>query len=202
MPTVCVGPEFNVVGGVLDITAVMAMNLVHDQVHTAVNNGTFSTQRDLPGVNHHDWSINWTNTYTVPVLVIPEVMCLGSFIIAPQPNLTFIRARALTAVGGAADAPDITGEFDSEFGGGFDITDQNKDANPESGRLHRGTGAWTIRKTPVELEPGQTIYLAFRMASYTPAPWLANANNNSPGHEATVRDTYSRLWVTALGSAT
>jgi hypothetical protein len=56
-----------------------------------------------------------------------------------------------------------------------------------------------MRKTPVEIAPGQAIFMSFRMASYTPAPWLANANNNSPGHEATVREAYSRFWVGALG---
>lgn len=199
MPSICVDENFQAPGGVLDITAVVPVTLVHNVAHTPVNNGAFTTERPLPGTVHHDWTASWTNTTLVPMLVIPEVMSLGAFIIAPQPNLVFVRSRCTIGIGGPAETPDITAEFDSEFGGGFDISDQDKQANPEVGRMHHGTAAWTIRKNPVELNPGQSIYMAFRMASYTPAPWLANANGNSPGHEATVRNTYSRIWASSRG---
>lgn len=202
MPTQCVDEHFQAPAGVLDFTAVVPVTLVHDVSHASSNNGAFTTQRSLPGTNHQDWTIGpITNTYAVPVLAVFEVMCLGAFIIAPQPNLTLVRTRVTVGVGGAADTPDITAEFDSEFGGGFDITDQDTQSNPETGRLHRGTAAWVIRKTPVELQPGQALYGACRIASYTPDPWLANANNNSPGHQADVKTSYSRVWFSALGYA-
>lgn len=199
--TVCVDPAvFDVNVGVLDITSIMPVTLVRDQPFTAGGNGGFPAERPLPGQIHHDVTMTpWVNPHTAPVLAIAEVMCLGSFIIAPQPNLVFIRARATVAVGTVADTPDISAEFDSEFGGGFDITDQNPDDDPEVGRLHRGTAAFVIRKTPVEVPPGQSVSVKFRMASYTPQPWLANANFNAANHEATVRNAYIRLWVGALG---
>lgn len=180
----------------------MAMTLVQDLAHNPASNGTFSIERPLPGVNHHNFTENWTNSFAVPVLVIPEVTIFKFAIEAPQPNLTFIRTRMTVAVGGPADTPDITGEFDSEFGGGFDITDQNKDANPETGRLVWHSPASTIRKTPVELNPGQSIHIAVRGASYTPAPWLANANNNVPTHYAEMGIAQTRIWATALGTET
>lgn len=202
MPNVCVGPEFQVVLGVLDITTVMAVQLVHNVSHAAAGNGNFSTQRSLPGTNHHDWTASWTNTEDVPVLAIVEATCFHMAVESPQPNLTFIRSRLTVEVGSPAETPDITGEFDSEFGGGFDITDQNPDNNPETGRVRLDAPAFTIRKTPVEVAPGQAVHLAFRAASYTPSPWLANANNTVPTHHATVSAVSSRIWVSALGAET
>lgn len=200
MPTICVEPgNFTIASGDLDMGPAIPMRLVLDVSQAPVNNGDFSTQRALPGVNHQDVTSSWTNTYAVPMLVVPELTVDWMIVTAPQPNVTLIRTRLTVTVGGAADTPDISGEFDSQFGEGFDLTDQDPQANPEVGRVTRATPAFVIRKTPEIVNPGQLLGLKYRTASFTPDPWLANANNVNPLHNAQVGTTRLRVWATSAG---
>ncbi|WP_157095369.1 DUF7172 family protein [Hoyosella altamirensis] len=202
MPSQCVDGHFRVSGGVLDIAAGIAPRIRAQQTSSPTNNGAFTSERSLPGVPHHDFSIQWTNDQPFPLLVVPELHSRGTYIEAPQPNLVLVRARATVAINQAAPVPDITGVFDSEFGGGFDVTDQDPESTPVAGKLNRGGAAWSYRKQPEILQPGDTIFMRFRMASYTPEPWVDNGNNGANDHNVTVLPVIARFWSSARGVTT
>lgn len=200
--TQCVSEQFRVVSGVLDLQAMSVRRMVYQSVLTPQSGGTFTTERPLPGVNHFNSTVAWTSNVQFPLLVTPELTSMGALIRSPQPNLVFLRTRATVSVGGTPAAPDLAAEFDSEFGGGFDISSQNKDETPLSGSLFRATAVWTMRKDPAVLNPGETIRMSVRMASYTPPPWTNNADANSNTHQASPSSLIARFWAAPTGTAT
>lgn len=183
MADVCISGDFTAAANILDIAPHATWAIVLDQATFAASNGSFTTERPLPGTNHHDYTIAWTNSTGRTMTVVVAATCDGLHIAAPQPNLVLMRARMTTGIPAAPD-PDTGEVYDSEFGGGFDLSDQDPESTPEAGILHRRTAAFVITSAEIDVPPGQQLQTRYRVTSHTPAPWSPGANNGASDHYA------------------
>lgn len=192
---VCVGPHFRAVAGVLDIQAYAGRRLLKTTTTAASNDGTFTAQSVLPGLNHLNVTDSWTNSTGTRQRVRVELLPGSRLIRTSQPNLTFFRHRATVDVGASPSAADpALGEaFDSEMGGGFDLHGE-EGATPAAGIYHLAQAVMPHVVEDVPVEAGETIQVRYRCAHYSPDPFATNANNNSAQYTATARNVTIQFW--------
>lgn len=194
---ICVGPQFRVVGNVLDIAQYVGRVCVMNTTVAASNEGTFTAQPALPGTVHIDTTQNWLNNTGFDVMARVEIIPGTVEVTSSQPNLVFVRHRATQAVG-TADVPDIVDVFDSEFGGGFDrITDEG--TTPSSGVMERHQARMPQMMDEILVPAGDTLQVRFRAAHFAPNPWSDTANNNTATYDVNVTNVTIQIWVAADG---
>lgn len=194
MVNVCVDGNFRVVNGVLDIQQWVGRQLMASIFTTATNEGAFTVQAPLPGVNHIDTTATWTNPW--PVQTQCEVILQRSWrmIRASQPNLVFLRERCTVAVDATPADPSVVDQFDSEFGGGYDRHTPGT-STPAKGTWYRWQSASSYSAGTFVVPSGKTITAKYRCAHYSPDPWVDNANNNSAQYQAVATRVTVQFWT-------
>lgn len=192
---ICVGPSFRATGNVLDISFYWGRRAHQTNFVPAVNDGAFTTQTSLPGLNHIDTTQTFVNATGIDLRMWVEIQPGSKYVKASQPNLVFLRHRATQAVGVApvADDPNLLTDFDSEFGGGLDLITAD-DAVPLSGVAEFSQPVMPYWLDEILVPAGQSLQVKYRCAHYSPDPWSDTANNNVATYDATARWVNITFW--------
>lgn len=194
MAQVCVSQNLDITAGVLGIEPWSIPRHVHDVTYNSTGDGAFSAQTTLPGKLMIDSGvISWTNTAPLDAFVLLRLQRAYRNWQTSNPNAVQIRDRYTYAIGGEDPrTPDPTSVYTGHSGSAMDVGAQFN-GTPYIGLYWEWEDGTLVEDWLGPIGPGQVLKLWYRCYLWTPPPWSNNANNNSPQHSASVRNTRIQL---------
>lgn len=193
MAEVCVSRNLKIASGALGIEKWSTVRHVADQTFVSVGDGAFSNITTLPGKLMIDGAVSWTSDSPLDTLVLMRVQRARRDWLVSQPNAVQIRDRWTYTLDGTTPAvPNTSTLLQSQVGGAMDYS-TNTTGTPMQGRYWQFLDPQLTEDWIGPVPPGATLRVRYRAYLWTPPPWSNNANNNSPVHEAYIRDTRIQL---------
>lgn len=193
MAEVCVSRNLSITGGELGIEKWSIVRHVADQTFPSVGDGAFSALTTLPGKLMVDATVAWTSDSPLDTMILLRVQRDRRDWIISNPNAVQIRDRWTFTLDGTTPAVPLTSTLlQSQVGGAMDYS-TNTTGTPMQGRYWQYLDPQLTEDWIGPVEPGGTIRLRYRAYLWTPPPFSNNANNNTPVHEAYIRNTRIQL---------
>jgi hypothetical protein len=196
MAEVCITRNTTITDGVLGIAPWSVPRIVFDQTYNSTGDGAFTQLTTLPGKLMIDSGIqSWTNTSTLPAMVLLRVQRAMRNWVVSNPNAVQIRDRYTYAIDDDPRVPDTSSTYHGASGGSIDVGLAPNGATI-AGKYWDYEDPTMFEDWLGPVEPGEQLRVWYRCYLWTPPPWSNNANNSSPEHSANVRN--SRIQMMAF----
>lgn len=194
MAETCITRNTNIDGGILSIEPWSTPRHVFDTTFNSVGDGAVTQQTTLPGKLMIDSGIQtWTNTSPLDARILVRIQRAYRDFHTSNPNYIQIRDRYTYAIGGADPrVPDPSSTYHGATGGAMDLA-TFPDGTPFAGQLWNYEDPSLLEDWLGPVPPGADFKIWYQCYLWTPPPWSNNANNNSPLHDANVRNTRIQL---------